>query len=208
MTRRYTHVPRTILWLMPGTADLAPAETGSELSPEIEPFYLSKWPITNEQIEAFDPGHQRSELSPGDRDTALGVDFERAREYCRWYAEVSRKPMRLPTEVEWEHACRGGETTRYFWGDDPAPGDDYLYDADNWDGRLGAADRKKANGFGLYGMLGGVWEWTAEGVLRGGSFRTPRAEISCNCRRGPGLGSVERGSFEDVGFRVARSLRS
>jgi len=214
----YTDYPRTILWLVPGGGG-------------IEPFYLGKLPLTNEQFEAFDPGFERSPASPGDRDPATGVSWHDADEYCRWYAEVSRKPMRLPSEAEWEHACRGGAVSRgrapaagspgaaaarWFWGDDPAAGDDHAWDAETSGGRLHALDAKKANGFGLFGMLGGVWEWTgslyepggdpdagAHRVLRGGSFLTPRAEATC-CRR---RGEPADARFADAGFRVARSLR-
>ena len=202
MIRSYTHVPRTILWLVPG--GVLPRSDSKE--EPIDPFYLSKWPITNEQYEAFDSGYRRSELSRGDRKTALGITFERAKAYCDWYAEVSRKPMRLPSEGEWEHACRGGSAGKFFWGDDPSQADLYQWDADNWQGQLPAADQKKANGFGLYGMLGSAWEWTADGVLRGGSFRTSRARVSCSVRQG-GREHSDPGTLEDVGFRVAKSFR-
>lgn len=200
----YTRFPRTILWLVPGSEAVGNpgCDHRAPVGEPIEPFYLSKWPITNEQIEAFDPEHLRSKLSPGDRDTALGVDLERARAYCEWYAAVSKKAMRLPTDCEWEHACRAGTTDRYFWGEDPERGDDFLQDGDNWSGVLGAADQKKANGFGLYAMLGGAWEWTDDGWLRGGSFRTPRLKICCSLRKR----ALDR-EHEDVGFRVAKSLR-
>ena len=170
----YTRYPRPILWLVPG---------GTLGAAEVEPFYISKFPVTNEQLEAFDPGFVRSPLSPGDDDPAVGVSWEDAARYCRWYAEVSRKPMRLPTELEWEHACRAGATGRFFWGDDPAEADTYVWSAENSGGRVPRLDAKKANGHGLFGMLGGVWEWTAEQTLRGGSFRQPAASISCAVMR-------------------------
>ncbi|NIM01784.1 MAG: SUMF1/EgtB/PvdO family nonheme iron enzyme [Acidobacteria bacterium] len=151
---RYTDYPRAILWLVRGGEGTIGGDVVS-----VEPFYLSKRPITNLQFEAFEPAFERCVHSPEDDDIAVGIDFERARGYCDWYARVSRKPMRLPTEIEWEYACRGPKA------------------------------------FGLLGMLGGVWEWTAEGVLRGGN--------DCAVRRvaDPTLRA------EDVGFRVARSLR-
>lgn len=206
----YTDYPRTILWLVPGGAD-------------VEPFYLGKLPVTNEQYEAFDPGFERQPASPGDRDPATGVSWPDAAAYCRWYAELSRKPMRLPSEAEWEHACRGGTPAGaagpWFWGDDPAGGDDHAWDAGSSGGRMHPLDAKKANGFGLFGMLGGVWEWTGslfvpDGsdestgepryVLRGGSFLTPRAAATCARRRAEPAGT----RFPDAGFRVARNLRA
>jgi formylglycine-generating enzyme required for sulfatase activity len=222
MTRHsYTDYPRTILWLIPGGSVELDGETF-----EIEPFYLSKWPITNEQLSAFDPAYQPAAISPGPRDVAVGGDWDQAHAYCEWYAEVSRKPMRLPSEVEWLHACRGRDGSR----DEEAalarsPGQTGgLHGIGGLDARL-PADFDRINGFGLHGMTGGVWEWVdgppGEGgdrttgaaaghddpavlrVLRGGSFRTAEAELSCRLRR-----VVERSlRADDVGFRIAKSLR-
>jgi formylglycine-generating enzyme required for sulfatase activity len=228
---RYTDYPRSILWLVPGGrvaigGDEADAQPCFEV--EVAPFYLSKWPITNEQMAAFDPSFERSPVSPGDRDAAVGVSWEAAAGYCRWYAEVSRKPMRLPSEVEWEHACRGGALGRWHWGEDESAADHHLWDRRNFEGRLPELDRKRGNGFGLHAMLGGVWEWTASPwrsypigeeecrddlaalaepaaarVLRGGSFRLDRSEITCSLRRAAPVDL----RADDVGFRVAKSLR-
>lgn len=221
MTRYYTHYPRTILWLVPGgEVEVGGGEADARPSfrVEVPPFYIGKLPITNQQYEAYDPGFQRSPTSPGDRDPAVGVSWDEAAAYCAWYAEVSRKPMRLPTEVEWEHACRGGAAGRWFF-DDPGDADLYLWDGGAGD-RVPILDEKKANGFGLYGMLGGVWEWTGSTyrpypltgdepgddprrVLRGGSFRLGRDALSCSLRR-PELPAAR---FDDAGFRVVKSLR-
>lgn len=173
---------------------------------EVAPFYLSKWPITNEQYEAFDPGFQRSPVSQGDRESAVGVTFGEAAAYCRWYADISRKPIRLPTELEWEYAARGGSATSFFWGDQAADADLYAWHAGNSEGRQHPADEKKANGFGLHGMAGGVWEWTLcehGPVLRGGSFRTLPEELTCELRR-PAPADLRA---DDVGFRVVRDFR-
>lgn len=260
MRERYTAYPRPILWLVPG-GEVAVGGDEGDAAPRftavVAPFYLAKTPVENEQYEAFDPGYERSPLSPDDRDPALGVSWDDAAAYCAWYAEVARKPMRLPTEVEWEHACRAGAAGRWFWGDDPAAGDDFL-----WDRRNRSPDRvpplagKRANPFGLHAMLGGAWEWTAslyrpyplaEGevppagaageedaerpasgrpnvadgshasaatpdtpvridthrVLRGGSWRMDRDEITCSLRRA----EPPDATIPDAGFRIAKSLR-
>jgi formylglycine-generating enzyme required for sulfatase activity len=201
---RYTRYPRPILWLIPG--GVLPLQE----SVEVEPFYLSKFPVSNEQFEAFDPGFVRSGAAPADRDPALGLSWQEAEAYCRWYAEVARKPMRLPTEVEWEYACRAGSEAACFWGEDAAQADLFQWDAENSPETLPPLDQKKANEFGLFGMLGGVWEWVAAAgeapghqVLRGGSYRTPRQQISCSLRRQSPVTS----RVEDGGFRIAKSLR-
>lgn len=155
----YTHYPRSILWLVPGgEARLAGAAV------RVESFYLSKAPVTNRQFEAFAPGRARCPSAGGDDDPVLGVAFADACAYCDWYARVSRKPMRLPTEVEWEYACRGR--------------------------------------FGLLGMRGGVWEWTASRVLRGGPPRQGPGEDAC-----AGRSAVEPEPLDGLtGFRIARSF--
>jgi formylglycine-generating enzyme required for sulfatase activity len=63
--------------------------------------------VTNVQFEAYAPEHRRSEASAADGDPATGVTFEDARAYCEWYGNLSRKPMRLPTESEWLYAQEG-----------------------------------------------------------------------------------------------------
>lgn len=158
----YTRHPRPILWLVPeGTVTVGGEEEDASptFTAEVESFYISKFPVTNEQYEAFDPGYLRSPVSPGDRDPVTEVSWEDAVAYCQWYAEVSGKEIRLPTEIEWEHACRAGAEGRFFFGD-PEEADEYMWDADNSDGQMRRLDDKKANEHGLFGMLGGVWEWT------------------------------------------------
>ena len=202
MTRRYyTHYPRTVLWLVPGGV-LRPEGGGPSV--DIEPFYLGKTPITTRQLEAFAAGFERSPLAPGDDDPAVGVSAELAEAYADWYAEVARKPIRLPTLAEWQHACRGGVVEGTPWGDEPA--DDFVWHRDNAPaGRVPPLEGKRANGFGLYATLGGVWEWAAddaERVLVGGSFRS-RLDTLHPASRRP---ATDPEAGELAGFRVARSL--
>ncbi len=207
LPRSYAHVPRTILWLIPG-GDLLLA--GRPL--RVEPFYLGKWPITNEQFEAFDPDYERSALSPGDRDLATGVSWRQADAYCRWYAAVSRKPMRLPTRVEWLYACLGSSVPDEAlpWSATPELVERRCWHAGNSGGQARHPERRDANDFGLHGMLGSVWEWVApdeedddRGTLCGGSFRLEAAELHCELQK------RESAAFaaDDTGFRVARSFR-
>lgn len=192
----YTRYPRPVLWLVPGAGGIAP-------------FYLSTLPVTNQQFEAFDPGFERSPAAPGDGDPALGVSWDAAAGYCAWYAEIARKPIRLPAEAEWEHACRAGTAGRAFWGDDPAAADRFAWHAGNSDpARVPALDAKPSNPFGLVAMLGGIWEWTAGAdgesrILRGGCWRLPAAELACDLRRT----EPPAHRLPDAGFRIARSLR-
>ena len=198
MRDRYTHYPRAILWLIRG----GEAAIGGKQIP-VEAFYLSKLPITNIQFEAFDPAFNRVGTSAADDDTVVGVNFEQARGYCEWYAGVSRKPMRLPSEIEWEYACRAETTSKYFFGDSTEGADRFIWHAGNSTDMIPPLHKVQPNPFGLHSMLGGVWEWTAPGVLRGGSYRTPIDDIDCGLRRSGKPGERDG----DIGFRVARSLK-
>jgi formylglycine-generating enzyme required for sulfatase activity len=205
MAKPYTSYPRPVLWLVP-EGELEWRRDGASRRVTVPPFYLSTLPVTNRQLEAFDGGRARAAASQGDDDPAIGVSREEAEAYCRWYGTVARKAIRLPSEAEWEHACRaGGEWPRGESDTDGAA----IWHAGNSDWvSVPQLAAKPSNGFGLLGMLGGVWEWVAaeEGlppVLRGGSWRTPLAEIAQGARRveSPGARPPE------AGFRIAKSLR-
>ena len=218
----YTNYPRTILWLVRGgTVTVGGAEETSQpaFSVDLEPFYISKSPITNQQYEAFDPKHNRAPSSPGDRDPVVNIGYDDAEAYTAWYADIARKPFRLPTEIEWEYACRAGSTGRVYFDEDRA--DEYMWHAGNSPGgRVGPIEEKKTNDWGLWGFLGGVWEWTASPyrpfppddeparneeprVIRGGSFRLPASEISASLRA-PADRKLSR---DDLGFRIVRNFR-
>ena len=206
----YTRYPRPTLWLL-RSGDVALQDTSApDRAPavsEVASFYISREPITNVQYEAYDPSYRRRAVSSGDDAPAVGVDYDSAVGYCTWYADVSRKPTRLPTEAEWEYACRGGTSTRYFFGETPDEADAYVWDRRNSEGRVRPVKQKKPNPFGLFGMLGTIWEWTEVAgdtngarVLRGGSFRSDRDELACGLRRAAPAHTED----DDVGFRVVR----
>jgi formylglycine-generating enzyme required for sulfatase activity len=132
-------------------------------------YYMARTPVTNAQYEAFvlDSGHSppthwekgKPPRGRGDH-PVVRVSWHDATDYCRWLAEATGKPYRLPTEAEWEKAARGTEGSIYPWGD-------------TWDAKRcntkenGRGDTTPvgayplgASPYGLLDMAGNVWEWT------------------------------------------------
>jgi formylglycine-generating enzyme required for sulfatase activity len=135
---------------------------------------------------------------------------------------------RLPTEAEWEYACRAGTTTAFFFGDNPAKLGDYAWFEKNSGGRPRPVGQKQPNPWGLYDMVGNVWEWCndfykvdyyqesprenprgpSEGqnkVLRGGAWRFSAENSRSGYRynESPGYSDVCFG-YDIYGFRCVR----
>lgn len=82
--------------------------------------------------------------------------------FCRWLYEKTGIFYRLPTEAEWEYACKAGSTTAYYYGDDPKQLGDYAWFKGNSKNKFQKSGQKKPNAWGLYDMLGNVSEWTLD----------------------------------------------
>jgi formylglycine-generating enzyme required for sulfatase activity len=109
------------------------------------------------------------------------MTYRGAEHFARWLSVKTGKKYRLPTEAEWEHACRA---------DAPAPTADLKEHAWYWensDDRTHAGGSRKANAFGLADLLGNVAEWVAgadgEPVAKGGSFQDEAEDVHCGARR-------------------------
>ncbi|HBJ34639.1 MAG TPA: transcriptional regulator [Planctomycetaceae bacterium] len=92
-----------------------------------------------------------------------------AQQYSKWLSLLTHNQYRLPTEAEWEYACRAGSETAYHWGDDAEPIDDYAWYFDNSDAGPGLVGTKKPNAFGLHDMHGNVAEWTVNQYTEDGN---------------------------------------
>ncbi len=114
-----------------------------------------------------------------DEHPVVNVSWNDAVAYCKWLSEKEDKTYRLPTEAEWEYACRAGTTTRYYSGDDPETLAQVANVADAtfkakfpyWTWAIKASDgyvftspvgQFKPNAFGLYDVHGNAWQWCAD----------------------------------------------
>lgn len=91
-----------------------------------------------------------------------------AQHYSKWLSAITGHQYRLPTEAEWEYACRGGSKAAFSWGDDPDEAEDHAWFFDNADEGQVPGGQKQANGFGLFDMHGNVGEWTVNAYTKEG----------------------------------------
>jgi formylglycine-generating enzyme required for sulfatase activity len=194
-------------------------------------FAVSAHPVTFDDWDRFirDVGYLRPPDDAGwGRGTrpVIHVHWFDVEEYVAWLnslASVSGT-YRLLTEAEWEYVARAGSTTtRYWWGDDIDPSR-ANYDASGYDSTT-PVEQFPPNAFGLYDLLGNIWEWTADDyhpsfidapsdgsawrtnegrrVVRGGCWYYDSAFLRLSAR----LGVDPHVRFNSIGFRIARSVR-
>jgi formylglycine-generating enzyme required for sulfatase activity len=187
----------------------------------IDSFYMDKFEVTWDQYRQFmfakdegvdavsRPTRPYVEMSFGmgiEGFPAISMTQHAANKYAEWLSQKTGQFYRLPTEAEWEYACRAGTTTAYSFGDDVKKLANYAYFASNSGGKYQKVGTKLPNPWGLYDMHGNVMEWTLDQystdfyakspasnpwnratkpyphAVRGGSWQDPAEQLTCSTR--------------------------
>ena len=188
------------------------------------PFALGTYPVTQREWEAVMVGNPSR--FKGDELPVEDVSWNDVQEFIRRLNDhEGTHKYRLPSEAEWEYACRAGTNTLYFFGNDESMLGEYAWYADNSDDKMHPVGQKKPNPWGLYDMHGNVWEWVQDKwhdnydgvptdgsawesgggsrrVFRGGSWSSS-ARI---CRSAYRYNGAPGSRVESVGFRLLREL--
>jgi len=176
----------------PATETDREEDEGPQHRVKVEPFWMGKHEVTWDEYDiwSFALDIQRRRLSGGkptemdkladavtrptkpytdmtfgmghDGYPAISMTQLAAKGYCMWLSAKTGHYYRLPTEAEWEYACRAGTTTAYSFGDDVAQLDDYAWHYENTDEQYQKIGLKKPNPWGLYDMHGNVSEWVLD----------------------------------------------
>ena len=183
-----------------------------------------------EEAESLDGAKEWREQfrTQNDDHPIANVSWQDAVEFCKWLGTKEGQTYRLPTEAEWEYACRAGTQTRFSFGDDDNDLGEHAWFSDySGSGTHPIGQRMKPNAWGLYDMHGNVSEWCADWydakyyasspqedpprptagslrVFRGGGWNHVASSCRASCRAVgvPGHRSGNRG------FRVARPISS
>lgn len=194
-----------------------------------KPFGIGKYQVTFDEYGAFcDATGRKKPYDQGwgqGRRPVINVSWYDAIAYCEWLSEQTGECYRLPTEAEWEYACRAGITSRYCYGDDEQRLGEYAWYSSNARRKTHPVGKKKPNAWQLYDMHGNVWEWVQDswhynyegapvdgsgwvekggssGVLRGGSWLV----VPLRMRGAARLRFNPHGWNLSWGFRLARTL--
>ncbi|MFC1735089.1 formylglycine-generating enzyme family protein, partial [Candidatus Hydrogenedentota bacterium] len=186
------------------------------------PFYIGIYEVTQaqyEEIARYNPSKFKGPIRPVEQ-----LTWDDAKRFCKRLSEKEKMEYRLPTEAEWEYACRAGTTTECYWGN--GFDERFAWCSENSGHETREVGMSRPNPWGLHDMLGNVNEWCEdwyrggfarmeevdpEGpsggkghVLRGGCWTTPPDHVRCATRTASA--AIRKRMYGDFGFRIVRSL--
>jgi formylglycine-generating enzyme required for sulfatase activity len=168
-------------------------------------FFIGAFTITQEQFAAImgtNPAHFRhAENLPIEN-----VSWFDARTFCQKISEKTGRRIRLPSETEWEYVTRAGTTTEYFFGDDSAKLPDYAWFEINSSEQTAPIGLKKPNPWGIYDIVGNVWEWCEDAWKSDYNDFSPDGSAFTNEKQP--RRAVRGGAWNMDAFRCRSSYRS
>ncbi|MEW6235639.1 MAG: formylglycine-generating enzyme family protein [Candidatus Omnitrophota bacterium] len=189
-----------------------------------KPFYMGKYEVTQAQWNAI-MGTNPSYFAGSGNLPVEQVSWMDCQEFIKKLNDLRQGIYRLPTEAEWEYACRAGTASAYYFGDDSSdPSDNnYLWWNDNSRSMTHDAGTKLPNAWGLYDMAGNVWEWCSDWFANypldsqidptgpeSGSFRIIRGgcwfSVLEGCRSANRFYIAPEERYPDQGFRLVRVI--
>ncbi|MCX7048138.1 MAG: formylglycine-generating enzyme family protein [Candidatus Sumerlaeota bacterium] len=215
-------VTMPLLLIRPGSFQMGSNDGNPDEKPvhtvTLDHFWLGETEVTQAQYEAI-MGKNPSQFKGADKPVE-NVSWNDAMEFCKKLSEKIGKTYTLPTEAQWEYACRAGSSGKYCFGDSESQLGDYAWYSGNSNQQTQPVKQKKPNAWGLYDMHGNVWEWCADWykdsydsgnqhnpqgpssgqyrVLRGGSWNLN----ATNCRASDRYRAVPTDAYDHHGFRV------
>ena len=172
-------------------------------------FYMGRYPVTNEEYGLYlqenpdsrEPEYWADREFNQPRQPVVGVSWDDAKKYAKWAG------LRLPTEAEWEYACRANTQTRYYPGDKEEDLDRAGWYDKNSGGQLHPVGEKELNSFGLYDMQGNVWEWVEDDMHNNYNGGPHDGSAWIDSHRGSDRRVVRSGSWVSVARRCRSAIR-
>jgi len=138
-------------------------------------FYMGKYEVTQAQFQKI-MGSNPSRASKDPNCPADNIAEGDALKFCENVASKTKRDVRLPTEAEWEYACRAGSKTKFFFGDSPSRYGDYAWFKDNDGGKSHPVGQKKPNPWGLYDIYGNVVERVSDRFAKDYYAKSPKED--------------------------------